>query len=112
MILNNKNISTRKIAKELNMSHSVVSQVVHNKYKGSQETSKIVLDYIEFLKLEKEDLNKIIYCNPDAFVKGMQLLIKHPRLNDDETEFFIKLKKIVFNYKQKQDEQAKSKTTH
>lgn len=105
-----KNISgksVRQIARDLKLSHSVVSQVIGNKYTGSDETRQRVMEYIRLVEINKEDLNTIIYSEPDKFLKGMFIILKDKSINVSDMEFFTKLYYFVNNFKNNQNEIAK-----
>ena len=91
--------STHKIADGLDdVSQTTVSQIINNKYTGSEETINKVWERISFTLQHKEDLNPMIYSNTETFIKLLNVAIKHKSFNDDETMKFIELKKVLTNY--------------
>lgn len=97
-LLKQKDISYRKLAESLSMSHSTISEIINGKYTGSKATIKKVWDHIYFVLRNKEDLNPLVYNNTDTFIKLLNVAIKHKSFNDDETMKFIELKKVLTNY--------------
>ena len=95
-----KRISIRKVASQIGVNHTVVIQVLDNKYNGSRETSKRVIDYIKFLLIDKEDLNPSIYSNPNLFIRTFTYALRSTKnFTDDEAlilmDTITKLKKHI-----------------
>ena len=85
-----KGYSIRKAAAELNVNHSVLIQIMDKRYNGSAETIKRVNEGIEFLLIDKEDLNPIIYKNSNLFIRVMTYAMRSAKsFNDDEALLLI-----------------------
>lgn len=90
-VLAKKNISIRDIADKISITHPVVSDVINNKYKGSEHTKEKV--YVQIAKMLecREDLSDDIYDNASMFYRLINIGIKHKNFNNDETAQLISI---------------------
>lgn len=98
-LLEQRQISVRNLAEKLAISPSVVSQVLSNKYTGSESTKEKVLNYIkDFVLEEKTDLNPLIYNNGDLFERVLAFGMKSAKFDLEETQEIINVLRIIKNY--------------
>lgn len=100
--LKKRNKTLRQVARELKLNVSIVSQVIQNKYTGSEETKIRVKKYITLLLQDKEDLNPIIYNDVELTMKVYYEALKSRKFNIDETGRIANIYKILESFKQNQ----------
>jgi hypothetical protein len=99
--LRKKGKSIRRIAAELKLNHSTVLQILKGNYPGSEDTKKKVIDYINFILIDKEDLNPIIYNNIDLFIKTFQNAIRDKKyFTDDQAMILVDVSFKLKRHKQ------------
>jgi len=97
--LKKKGKSIRSVANDLKLNHSTVIQILQGKYQGSEDTIRKVLKHISFILIDKEDLNSIIYSDPDLFIRAFSFAMRSfKNFTDDESitlvDLTLKLKKF------------------
>lgn len=98
--LKKKGKSIRGIANDLKLNHSTVIQILNGKYEGKDSTTDRVLRHIAFVLIDKEDLNEVIYSNPDLFIRTFIFAIRSIKNFTDEESLVLndttlKLKKYI-----------------
>lgn len=96
--LKKKGKSIRSIAAALKLNHSTVIQILNGKYDGKDTTTERVIRYVKFVLIDKEDLNEVIYSNPELFIRAFSFAMRSLKnFSDDESlvliETSLKLKK-------------------
>lgn len=104
--LEKANISIRAIARSMDTSHSVVSQVLNNKYDGAEETKKEVIKRVEFMLRDKVDLNPVIYDNIGLFIKVIDLGMVNKKFTIDERILLTQVYKDLDKYKNTNEAEA------
>lgn len=106
-------ISIREVARQLNLSASAISQILRGKYRGSAETIKKVKDHIDYISVNKVDLNAIIYAKPELFLESFIRNLKDDYFNSaqlsDIVEVVYHLKKYI-EHRDKNNEQNQTTT--
>jgi transcriptional regulator with XRE-family HTH domain len=88
--LQKKHISISSIAKRLGIDKGAVSKILNNKYPGNEETKKKVIRYIQFLLIDKKDLNPVMYENSDLFIRALSHSIRSMKVfSDDEAHLML-----------------------
>lgn len=108
-ILESTGVSLRSLADTLNLSPSVVSQVLNGKYTGSESTAKKVTDYIEIFSSKNwENLNPVLYAKSGLCEKIFLDAVKSRKYDLDETETIISILKIFKKYNESSKEKSGS----
>ena len=111
-LLTEKQISVKEIAKRVNISKAVVSDVINDKYKGSEQTKQRILSYIDFALVDKVDLNELIYANIDLFMKGFWSIIRNPKnvIPIEDTSIYLEFYNILHSHKKHLSQNQTPKT--
>lgn len=91
-------ISGRFIASSLQLGVSTVSDILNNKYKGSELTKQKVYDFIQMLKESKEDLNSLIYPHAELVFKALHLAIENRKFNYEEKKKLMEISEPINEY--------------
>lgn len=102
--LKNRGISYRNIGSVLGLAHTVVSDIINDKYKGSDETKERVLNHVHLLLQDKQDLNLIIYPEIALYIKVVSKCIKDKSFNDEETSKLIEMSQTLKTFKKNQQQ--------
>ncbi len=103
-MLKQKGKSLTIIADSCKVTKPVVSAVINNKYKGSEETKDLIYNQILSILNDRQDINNEVYDNINTVDKLLHVGINSAKFTIPEKEFLISLHKKLSNYKVNQQQ--------